>query len=80
MTALMVGPRLEVFALPLALMVLEVIIPNWSTPPLRVMLTGWRARLRRTGRYVQIMVILFRWVKIKSKTKKITKNKFHAKI
>ena len=60
-TVLMVGLALGVFALGLlALMVLEVIIPTGSTPPLRVMLTGWRARLRRTGRYVQIMVILFR--------------------
>ncbi|WP_341729450.1 AarF/UbiB family protein [Brooklawnia sp.] len=61
LTVVMVGLALGVFALGmLVLMVLEVIIPTGSTPPLRVLLTGWGARFRRTRRYLQIMVILFR--------------------
>ena len=34
----------------LVVMVLEVIVPTGSMPPLRSLLTGWRARLRRTPR------------------------------
>lgn len=56
-----IGTILAVFALGLlVLMVLEVVIPTGSIPPLRVLLTGWGARLRRTGRYLRIMGILFR--------------------
>lgn len=42
----------------LVVMVLEVIVPTGSMPPLRSLLTGWRARVRRTGRYLRIMGIL----------------------
>ena len=45
----------------LVLMVLEVVIPTGSLPPLRALFTGWGARLRRTGRYLQIMSILARY-------------------
>ena len=45
----------------LVVMVLEVIVPTGSMPPLRSLLTGWRARLRRTGRYLRIMVILAKY-------------------
>lgn len=45
----------------LVLMVLEVVIPTGSLPPLRALLTGWRARLRRTGRYLHIMGILAKY-------------------
>lgn len=60
-TVLLIALALGAFAIGmLVLMVLEIIIPTGSTPPLRVLLTGWRARFRRTGRYLQIMAILFR--------------------
>lgn len=42
----------------LVVMVLEVIAPTGSMPPLRSLLTGWPARVRRTGRYLRIMWIL----------------------
>ncbi len=45
----------------LVVMVLEVIVPTGSMPPLRSLLTGWRARVRRTGRYLRIMGILGRY-------------------
>ncbi len=44
----------------LVLMVLEVVVPTGSLPPLRVLLTGWRGRFRRTRRYLRIMLILTR--------------------
>lgn len=58
-TIIGVATLLGVFVMALlVVMVLEVIIPTGSTPSLRAMLTGWRARLRRTGRYLRIMLIL----------------------
>lgn len=45
----------------LVLMVLEVVVPTGSLPPLRALFTGWRDRLRRTGRYLRIMTILGRY-------------------
>lgn len=57
-----VGTALGAFALGLlVLMVLEVIVPTGSMPPLRSLLTGWRARLRRTGRYLRIMGTLAKY-------------------
>lgn len=61
LTVVAVATILGAFALGLlVLMVLEVIIPTGSTPSLRAMLTGWRARLRRTSRYLHIMGIAAR--------------------
>ncbi len=61
MAIVMAGLAFGVFAVGLlGLMVLEVLIPTGSMPPLRGLFTGWRARIRRTGRYLQIMTILFR--------------------
>ncbi len=62
LTVLGIAMALGAFALGLlSLMVLEVVIPTGSAPPLRVLLTGWRPRLRRTGRYLRILSILARY-------------------
>ncbi|MGB3955541.1 MAG: AarF/UbiB family protein [Brooklawnia sp.] len=58
-TIIGIASLLAVFVMALlVVMVLEVIIPTGSMPTLRAMLTGWGARLRRTGRYLRIMGIL----------------------
>lgn len=61
-TLVMVAAALGAFTFGLlVLMVLEVVIPTGSMPPLRTLLTGWGARLRRTGRYLRIMGILTKY-------------------
>lgn len=61
-TIVMIASALGAFTLGLlVLMVLEVVIPTGSLPPLRSLFTGWRSRLRRTGRYLHIMGILAKY-------------------
>ncbi|GAA2179416.1 AarF/UbiB family protein [Brooklawnia cerclae] len=45
----------------LGLMVLEIVLPSGSMPPLRTWFTGWRRRFHRLRRYLRIMLILARY-------------------